>query len=48
MAELERKEEQEKVPAPVKKREQKVKQEQSEQAEELGEQFVAPRRWYMY
>ena len=48
MAELERVEEQEEVPVPVKKQEQKVEQKQSEQAEEPGEQLVVPCRWYVY
>jgi len=46
MAELERKEEREKVP--VRKREQKVEQELPEKAQEPGEQWEMPRRWHTY
>jgi len=47
MAELE-KEEREKVPAPVRKHEQKVEQELPEKALEPGEQWEMPQRWHKY
>jgi len=48
MAELERKEEPEKVPVPVRKREQKVEPELPETAPEPREQWETPRRWHTY
>jgi len=46
MAELEN--EKEKVLVPVRKREQKVEQEQPEKALEPGKQWEMPRRWRTY
>jgi len=46
MAELEN--EKEKVLVPVRKREQKVEQEQPEKALEPREQWEMPRRWHTY
>jgi len=48
MAELERGEEREKVPVPVRKCEQKVEQELPEKALEPREQREIPRRWHKY
>ena len=48
MAELENEKEQEKVPVPVRKSEQKVEQELPEKALEPPEQWQMPRRWHAY
>ena len=48
MAELDREEEREKVPVPVRKREPKVEQELPEKAVEPGEQWGMPLRWHTY
>jgi len=48
MAELEKKKEQEKVPVPIRKREQKVEQELPEKAPKPREQWEMPRRWRTY
>jgi len=48
MAELENEKEQEKVPVPVRKHEQKVEQELPEKALEPPEQWRMPQRWHTY
>ena len=48
MTELQNEKEQEKVPVPVRKQEQKVKQEFPEKAPKPGEQWEMPRRWQTY
>jgi len=48
MAELGNEKEREKVLVPVRKREQKVEQEQPEKALDPGKQREIPRRWHTY
>ena len=48
MTELQNKKEQEKVPVPVRKHEQEVKQALSEKALGPGKQQEIPRRWQTY
>ena len=48
MAEIEIKEEREKVSVPVRKHEQKVEQKLTEKALEPREQWEMPRRWHTY
>ena len=48
MAELGNEKGEKKVPVPVRKREQKVEQEQPEKAPEPREQWEIPRRWHTY
>ncbi len=48
MEEIERKEEREKVPVPLRKHEQEVEQEPHEKALEPREQWEIPRSWRTY
>jgi hypothetical protein len=48
MAEPGREEEREKVPVPVRKREQKVEQELPAKEPEMGKRWEIPRRWHTY